>query len=1079
MAVLACAALSVPAARASAAPTAADQAAGPQAPTGPAATVTLITGDTATVRHGADGVPRVTMRPAAPGTSFTTLRRGADVYVVPATVQRLVPDTLDLELFNVTGLLAQGYGDAETDSVPVIVRGGPAPLSTGAVTLESIGATATRLPKKAGFAPLRATPGGKVWLDRRVRAAELDANLTRIGAPEAWDAGLTGAGVDVAVLDTGVDTNHPDLRGRVAEQANFTDDPTAEDGNGHGTHVASVIGGTGAAADGARKGVAHGARLLSGKVLGADGFGQLSWVIEGMEWAAARGADVVNLSLGGDAGKTDDPTAQALDRLAEETGTLFVVAAGNAGPGTSNIGTPGIAASALTVGAATASGQTAYFSSQGPTLGTWRVKPDLTAPGVEIAGAMAGSDGYTRMSGTSQAAPHVAGAAALLRERHPDWDWRRIKTALMTTADAQYPGPRPYAEGTGLLDLPGALTDTLRLDRGNVDFGYLKHGENTAPRTITLSLTNDGTATETVALTDEVLAPSGEPTAADHVTVSPARVTVAPGATEKVTVTLTPGRGGLGVHTGAVTLARQGKEPTRLPLGFYNEAPRQDVALTVLNRRGEPDAYGTVWLGNMADMHPSTGGGFVIVQLDEHGRGTARIVPGPVSVIARITTPAAGSTPETVSFAGTPELVVDRDLAYTIDATKAKQLKPVTIDGGGRTTVSTVSVYYAHEDAARGGSIGDSISTTGEELARGTVFLQPTTPARHGRTTFETRWELDRGDDRYGVVVGGPTVPDPPAYRAKANSFARVESDYRTLGGERDTYLTYREPSTPLVIGTAVFVHDLSAPAKRTEWLTASADVQWRQCVAGPRGEVALLCQPPTTYRPGERRPAVWFRGVAPAVTSASHNRERIEVPPRLTDGEHTGSVWDLPAAGNDSLRLYRNGVELPVFGDSWYFDSPPEPAMFRLEHKSTPDTSRLPIGASTSTVWTFPSQAPTDPDAWDTTPRLLSVDYQPATDAYGRLPAWRVLELGVRVTSTAGDDGFRLERGSLRFWASVDGGKRWQRGIVVPRFDGTYRVVVPGVLPRPGQQVSIRAAATAAEGRSIDQTIVAAYPVR
>lgn len=1064
--------LSVPAtAPAAAAPTAAP------APAGSAATVTLLTGDTATVLDAPDGVPRVTMRAAVQGTSFTTMRRGTDVYVVPETVARLVPDTLDLELFNVTGLLAQGYGDAETDSLPVIVRGGQPVRATGGVTLESIGATATRLPKKPG-ATLARSAGGKVWLDRRVRAADLDPNLTQIGAPEAWDSGLSGAGVDVAVLDTGVDTNHPDLRGRVVEQANFTDDPTAADGNGHGTHVASIIGGSGAAAGGARKGVAHGARLLSGKVLGADGFGQLSWVIEGMEWAAARGADVVNLSLGGDAGKTDDPTAQALDRLTAETGTLFVVAAGNAGPGTSNIGTPGIAASALTVGAATASGQTAYFSSQGPTLGTWRVKPDLTAPGVDITGAMAGSDGYMPMSGTSQAAPHVAGAAALLRERHPDWDWQRIKNTLATTADAQYPGPRPYAEGAGLLDLPGALTDTLRLDRGNVDFGYLKHGENTAPRAITLSLTNDGTAPETVSLSDEVLDRTGAPTAADHVTVSPARVTVSPGATEKVTVTLTPARGGLGVHTGAVTLTREGKEPTRLPLGFYNEAPRQDVSLTVLNRHGEPDAYGTVWLANMADMHPSTGGGFVIVQLDEHGRGVARIVPGPVSVIARITTPASGSTPETVSLAGTPELTVDRDLAYTIDARKAKQLKPVTVDGA-RTTVSTVSVHYAHEDASRGGSIGDSVSVTGEELARGTVFLQPTTEARHGRTTFETRWELDRGADRYGVVLGGPTVPDPPAYRAKANSFARVAADYRSLGGTPDDYLTYREPFTPLVISWSVFVHDLAAPVKRTEWLTAGEDVQWRQCVAGPRGGVALLCQPVTTYRPGERRPEVWFRGLVPAVTSASHNRERMEVPPHVSDGEHTGPVRHLTAAGEDSVRLYRNGVELPRFGDSWYFDTPPEPAMFRLEYRSTPDRSLLPIGTSTSTVWTFPSRAPTEPEAWDTKPRLLSLDYRPGTDGQGRLPAWRVLDLGVRVTSVAGDDGFRLERGSLRFWASVDGGKRWHTGVVVSRFDGTYRVLVPGVLPRPGQQVSIRAAATAAEGRAIDQTIVDAYPVR
>ncbi|MFL6124020.1 S8 family serine peptidase, partial [Actinophytocola sp.] len=390
VAVLTClvAAVGVSTAAAPAAPTAAATATGPaSAPAGPAAAVTLVTGDTATVTRDAAGNPRVRMTPAGDHpTSFTTLREGGDLYVVPSSVERLVPDTLDLELFNVTGLLAQGYGDAATDSLPVIVRGSAGLRAAGGVPLPSIGATAVRVPKKGGFATTlaRAAGGTKVWLDRRVTAADLDGNLTQIGAPQAWDTGLSGAGVDVAVLDTGIDANHPDLRGKVVAQANFTDDPTAEDGHGHGTHVASIIGGSGAAAGGARKGVAYGARLLSGKVLNAEGVGQLSWLIEGMEWAAAQGADVANISLGAEAGDGDDPTAQALDALSKESGTLFVVAAGNDGPGFGSVATPGIAASALTVGAAYANGLPPYFSGQGPARGSYRAKPDITAPGVDI-----------------------------------------------------------------------------------------------------------------------------------------------------------------------------------------------------------------------------------------------------------------------------------------------------------------------------------------------------------------------------------------------------------------------------------------------------------------------------------------------------------------------------------------------------------------------------------------------------------------------------------------------------------------------------------------------------------------------
>ncbi len=430
-----------------------------------------------------------------------------------------------------------------------------------------------------------------------------------------------------------------------------------------------------------------------------------------------------------------------------------------------------------------------------------------------------------------------------------------------------------------------------------------------------------------------------------------------------------------------------------------------------------------------------------------------------------------------MSFAGTPELTLDRDLSYTIDARKAKQLKPVTIEGT-RTAVSTVSIHYGRQDARQDGGISDGIYATGEELAQGTVFVQPTKPVHNGRVTFETHWELNRGDDRYAVVLGAPTVPDPVVYKAKQSSFARIDADYRALGGHPDSYLTYRDAFTDLVDTTLIWLHQLPAPTRRTEWVTASPNVRWRQCVAGPQEGVAVLCTPTTTYRPGERRPAVWFRAPVPAVTSASHNRERIELPVDLTDGDHAGPLYDPSAAGMETFRLYRDGVELPRFGDSWYFDTPPEPAVFRLEHTSKPDPARLPIGSATSTVWTFPSQAPTDPDAWDTKPRLLSLDYQPGADGQGRLPAWHILDLGVRVTSwSAGES--RLEPGGLRFWASTDQGHRWHAAIVVPNRDGTYRAIVPGVVTKPGQKVSIQAEASAAEGRTIKQTVLDAYPVR
>ncbi|MFC7589458.1 S8 family serine peptidase [Nonomuraea antimicrobica] len=377
--------------------------------------ITLITGDVVTYGTGTDGSPQATVDPAErPGGApvfFLSVRERDSYYVYPADAMDLVSSgRLDRGLFDVAYLAGNGYADAESATLPLIVQHGQV---AGARTLASIDGAAVKVDKRtatrfwSGIGTAAKAGPTKIWLDRKVQVS-LDRSVEQIGAPRAWAAGLKGAGVKVAVLDTGVDSTHPDLAGRIAAAENFSSESSARDGHGHGTHVASIIAGGGDR----YTGVAPESSLLVGKVLNNRGSGLESDIIAGMQWAVSQRARVINLSLGACCPGPGNPIDQAVDKLSAESGALFVVAAGNDGENRM-IGSPGTAASALTVAAVDRSDALASFSSRGPTAIDYGLKPDLSAPGVDIVAARAdgtsmgtpAEDGYTTASGTSMATP--------------------------------------------------------------------------------------------------------------------------------------------------------------------------------------------------------------------------------------------------------------------------------------------------------------------------------------------------------------------------------------------------------------------------------------------------------------------------------------------------------------------------------------------------------------------------------------------------------------------------------------------------------------------------------------------------
>ncbi|WP_028988346.1 S8 family serine peptidase [Thermicanus aegyptius] len=265
----------------------------------------------------------------------------------------------------------------------------------------------------------------------------------------------------IAVIDTGIDTNHVDLNGgKVIGWKDFVSGKTSPyDDNGHGTHVASIAAGEGEA-NSSYKGVAPGAALVGLKVLDRNGSGTMSNVTAAIDWAisnkAAYGIEVLNLSLG-TSGSSDgtDTTSLAVNR-AVDAGLTVVVAAGNSGPSQYTVGSPGAAEKAITVAAMGDLGENGFylagFSSRGYTA-DGRVKPDIAAPGVNITAAKAGTtNGYVTYSGTSMATPFTAGTVALMLDANPSLTPVSIKNLLGSTAIDWGPSGKDIDYGFGRLD---------------------------------------------------------------------------------------------------------------------------------------------------------------------------------------------------------------------------------------------------------------------------------------------------------------------------------------------------------------------------------------------------------------------------------------------------------------------------------------------------------------------------------------------------------------------------------------------------------------------------------------------------
>jgi thermitase len=375
--------------------------------------------------------------------------------------------------------VATGWGGAvEAGEVLVVLDGSAPKAAASALTLR--GARVERASAKSrtlvvsvpkgfsaqGFARVAARAPGVAWVQPNYRyQATATPNdpmyfqqwgMARVGAAAAWSVTSGKPSVTVAVIDTGVSLAHPDLSARVDTVNDYdfvNGDTNADDDEGHGTHVAGIIAATADNSVGIA-GVAPGIRILPIKVLDANGSGNSLSVADGIRYAADRGVQVINMSLGG----PKDPYTASAVTYAQSKGCVVVAATGN--DGINGVSYPGALKDVVGVGAIDSSNLRASFSNYG--TGT-----DLVAPGVDILSTLPGAT-YGKLDGTSMATPFVAGVAALLASAQPGWSASQIIDRMFTTAhdlgsvgtDSQY--------GHGLVRADVALTGTAVPDDDNI-----------------------------------------------------------------------------------------------------------------------------------------------------------------------------------------------------------------------------------------------------------------------------------------------------------------------------------------------------------------------------------------------------------------------------------------------------------------------------------------------------------------------------------------------------------------------------------------------------------------------------------
>ncbi|WP_449338116.1 S8 family peptidase [Streptomyces griseus] len=1063
--------------------------------------LTLVTGDRVTV--DAQGKP-VAFRPAKGRENIPVQRMSnkGHTLVIPADAHRLiVSGKLDRRLFDVTELSRPENLRARKDGLKLIVgyRGKQAAAAKAQVRDAGgteVGRSLTSLNAESVTTPTADAPDiwkaltdrgadgervttaagiDRVWLDG-VRRASLDKSVAQIGVPAAWKAGFTGKGVKIAVLDTGTDTTHPDLKGQVLAEKNFSDAKDTKDRVGHGTHVASIAAGTGAKSGGKFKGVAPDAKLLAGKVLDDEGYGDDSGILTGMEWAVAQGADIVNLSLGGMDTPEVDPLEAAVDKLSAEKGVLFAIAAGNEGDGAGTVGSPGSADAALTVGAVDDKDQLADFSSRGPRIGDGAIKPDVTAPGVDTTAAIAPGSliarevgekpaGYATISGTSMATPHVAGAAALLKQQHPDWTYAELKGAL--TASTKPGAYNPFQQGSGRIAVDRAIAQTVIAEPVSVSFGVQQwpHADD-KPATEKVTYRNLGTSDVTLDLKATGTNPKGKPAPAGFFTLGADKVTVPAGGTAEVTLTADTRLGGTvdGTYS-AYLVATGGGQTVRTAAAVEREVESYDVSIKHLGRDGRPAAYvdSTLFRFGVESGNP-----FLSPQVVD---GTAKIrVPKGTYVANSTVYKDPDDVTKGADWIAQPKVAVTKNTSLTFDARKAKPVKVTLPDAKAKGELfSPDYVVEAANDAVSFGWVMDSpagIRTlhVGPKITDGSL-------AQHWSGT----WSKGASTE-YDIAVGGTVKQLATGFDRKFTSaqLAKVKIAMGSAAPKKKGSIT-AFPFLPTQGGGWATSIDQKLPGTRTLYVSTADKVTWTfdfdqqgplDADGWPTYEANYQVGKEAAYKAGKTYSKSVNTGVFGPLVDKDYGvaREGNEITgslPLLADGQGNAGGMVFTSA---KTVLYRNGKKLgqntdPVTGFE-SFKVPAGAADYKLTTTVKHSAKVNPLSTRVDAAWTFRSKK----TAFTMLP-VSTVRFTPAVGADGRVKAGKTVSVPVKVHGAAAGKNLN----SLKTYVSYNGGKTWKK-VTVKKGKITVKN------PAKGKAISFSAKVTDKKGNTSSVKIYSAY---